>query len=244
MAATTRWQGATGIEFDELAFQEDRMNLKTLKGILVAGATVLALAVSATPAKAAILVDFSEGLLSGGTILTNGTDVIGTNIAIGKLELVNGGSDTVTAINALLNFNTVTGTVSITANDPTTTGNWGATLLSGSISSFTWNVAGSGLGNFTAVGPDRKSRQIDDFFGFNINQPWQFSAFEINALPALLSVCNNTATSLDTSVAALSCFTAHSTDVGNVPTPEPGSMLLLGSGLLALGGVLRRRIVR
>ena len=45
---------------------------------------------------------------------------------------------------------------------------------------------------------------------------------------------------------ALSCVTAQAqtTFVGDIPrlmTPEPASMLLFGSGLLVLGGVLRRR---
>jgi hypothetical protein len=37
---------------------------------------------------------------------------------------------------------------------------------------------------------------------------------------------------------------AQSVDVAIAPTPEPSSLLLLGSGILSFGGLLRRRILR
>ncbi len=63
-------------------------------------------------------------------------------------------------------------------------------------------------------------------------------------LPALVQTELGSVTGLDSGfvIALNKKGKAQSVDVVITPTPEPGSLALLGSGLLAIGGLLRRKL--
>jgi hypothetical protein len=206
----------------------------------VVGATALALAAFATPARASVVLDFGDGGAGAGGLftLTGGGNATGAHIPIDALTVFGTGANdgvydvvgTCTGTGngsesgvGCLDFNTSTNTISITGSVTGLPGNVSTAseaLLSGSL--LGWTADSQGLHG--AFGPDGKARDLLLALGLPANTPFAYFGFSLAA--------NGSGSP------------AISTDIKNTSVPEPGSMLLLGSGLLGLGGAIRRRFAK
>lgn len=213
------------------------------KGLKMLGAAAVAAVLMAAPAQAATVIDFQSGLAgTGGSISWDGTNLIGSNIPIGAVVIsdapmnngvfVVSGSATGSGGGSYgsLNFNTapdgnflsITGCIlglgvgGSQSCDP-------VTLLSGTFTSFT----DSNNGLTDAVGEDVKNTQLLNAIGFPTNLPWQFFGFAVTTQNNLNP--NGTPGSV------------ISTDIRNTAVPEPATMMLLGTGLLAAFKARRRQ---
>jgi hypothetical protein len=171
-------------------------------------------------AAATYVIDFGTGLAgSGGTINAAGSTISGTNIHIGSMNVQGtASSDGTYLVDALLDFNTGANTISI-VGDITTLGITGDSLLSGSFTSFGYNVYPGPTEVFSANGPDRKSNALLAALGIPLNTPFTFFGFSIQTANGLVT----------------------STDIINTAVvPAPAAIWLFGSGLLGLAGIARR----
>jgi hypothetical protein len=150
--------------------------------------------------------------LGGGTACTGSVAHAGTNFSTSGISVFNDSGPFTSSVPFTLAFNTATGLISIDGS-----GMYAGINLIGKIVSFASSFGGSSA-------------------DFSLVADWP-------TLPAAVQKQLGTPTGMDSGfvIYLTSTGTAQSVDVLITPTPEPASMLLLGSGLLAIGGLLRRR---
>lgn len=205
------------------------------------GAALAAVVLMAGSAQAATVIDFQTGNAGvGGSITWDGTNLIGANIPIGSVTIFGAptGNDrydvTGTAIstepgffgsldfNTAENFITITGCVAELGVGTDSGACQPVTLMNGTFTS--WSVNNHGL--LSAAGLDTKNGELLEAINFPTNIPWTFFGFSL------------TTDNLEPNGVPVSVI---STDIKNSPIPEPTTMMLLGTGLLAAFRARRRQ---
>ena len=222
------------------------------RAVLLAG--ILALVLMAGPASAAIVIDFEQGSVIGGTITYSGGQAIGVDIPIDRMKVTIGTTDTfynlfgagvssaddiafgnATNGSALVNFNTATGAFTIVGGVCTTVSSVGCpgantlvdstTLVNGTASSAA--ILAMDGSHLTLIEADTKAASLLVALGLPADIQWTLATAQFNNLQVIPGTAN--------------AYTVGSVDIANVAVPEPASIVLLGACLLGTIGLLRRR---
>jgi hypothetical protein len=222
----------------------------------VAAIGLAALSVFALPsaARAAIIVEFDDLGVSGGTLTQSGTVITGTNILIDIITLQDDVSSTTLSTAqcgltdtpgtvCLLNFEfdtaTDTGTISIVsqagvygsgADQDPFTGDDGPLIVAGVADILRGTLTAGGFATsttFGAEGTDTKNEALLDYFNIVV-----IGDFDLSATTIRISSEDSTVRDADV---------INSGEI--ILIPEPGMLGLFGLGLLGVGNRLRRRRV-
>lgn len=214
-----------------------------LRMLVLAAVVLFLVPMAVVPAHADTVIDFGS-LVPGGTVSyaggTNPLVGVGLNITsvVGIMTPSNPGSFPVSGgllsftTGNFSSFNPVTGytfngggTISITGGVAAAGIAPGTLLVSGSFLSAVVSPLGA-IQIFLSSGPDTKNAQLLSFFGLAPSTPFNFSgSIFLNGPPGGGGAFSQG---------------AFSVDIANVVT-EPGTLVLLGAGLMALAAVLRHR---
>lgn len=198
-------------------------------------AAVVAILASAAPALAVATLNFSTGGAGVGGLLTvdSSNNAIGTNIPIGSFTAIGTGTTDgdYSVVGGLLNFNTSTGAITINGGIPTLFGApvESALLLSGLFNTF-FVFADSFNATVSGAGPDTKNPDLLTALGLAPDTPFAFFGFTLAAIDT-----DSTGVPGNTYYVATSTLMINMEQPPVNAVPEPGTLLLLGSGLAAAG---------